>query len=65
VRSRLVALRNSGVGVLVISENLDELLGLSDRIAVMYEGRIIGTRAPPWRRDELGLLMGGRGHDSH
>jgi simple sugar transport system ATP-binding protein len=65
VRGQLIALRNSGVGVLVISEDLDELLGLADRIAVMYEGRIIGTRAPPWQRDELGLLIGGRGHDSH
>jgi simple sugar transport system ATP-binding protein len=63
VRSRLVALRNAGVAVLVISEDLDELLGLSDRIAVMYEGRILGTRSPPWSRDELGMLIGGRTDD--
>jgi general nucleoside transport system ATP-binding protein len=60
VRGALVGLRNKGVAVLVISEDLDELLGLADRIVVMYEGRIIGTRAPPWNRDELGMLMGGQ-----
>ena len=49
-----------GVGVLLISEDLDEVLALSDRIVVMYEGAIVGEadgRAADV--DELGLLMAG------
>jgi simple sugar transport system ATP-binding protein len=47
--------------VLLISEDLDELLTLSDRIAVMYEGRIMDT-FPAGEADEerIGLLMAGR-----
>ncbi|HEY2217910.1 MAG TPA: ABC transporter ATP-binding protein [Gaiellaceae bacterium] len=52
-----------GVGVLLISEDLDEILGLADRIAVMYEGAVVGVTA---RADasveEIGLQMAG-GHD--
>jgi ABC-type uncharacterized transport system ATPase subunit len=40
IRDRLVAARNRGAAVLLISEDLDEILELSDRIAVMSEGRI-------------------------
>jgi simple sugar transport system ATP-binding protein len=52
-----------GVAVLLISEDLDEILLLADRIAVMYEGAIVGetTRAEA-SVEELGLLMAG-GHD--
>ncbi len=50
----------SGVGVLLISEDLDELMTLSDRIAVMYEGRIVGeVDAETAVVDELGLMMAG------
>jgi len=54
-----------GVGVLVISEDLDEILALADRIAVMYEGGIVGERdATTASVEELGLLMaGGEGAD--
>jgi simple sugar transport system ATP-binding protein len=50
----------SGVGVLVISEDLDEIRALADRIAVMYEGAIVGERdARTATVEELGLLMAG------
>jgi simple sugar transport system ATP-binding protein len=49
-----------GVGVLLISEDLDEIRALADRIAVMYEGRIAGERdAASATVEELGLLMAG------
>jgi ABC-type uncharacterized transport system ATPase subunit len=49
-----------GVGVLLISEDLDEILTLADRIAVLYEGRVMATVAAEGAKpDELGLLMAG------
>jgi general nucleoside transport system ATP-binding protein len=49
-----------GVGVLLISEDLDEILALADRIAVMYEGAIVGERdARLATVEDLGLLMAG------
>ena len=49
-----------GVGVLMISEDLDEIRALADRIAVMYEGAIVGERdAETATVEELGLLMAG------
>ncbi len=49
-----------GVGVLLISEDLDEILALADRIAVMYEGALVGERdADSATVEELGLLMAG------
>jgi ABC-type uncharacterized transport system ATPase subunit len=49
-----------GVGVLLISEDLDEIRALADRIAVMYEGTIVGERdAVTATVEELGLLMAG------
>lgn len=60
VRRALLAQRERGCAVLLVSEDLDELLALSDRIAVMYEGRLVGempaVEATPER---LGLLMAG------
>jgi simple sugar transport system ATP-binding protein len=51
---------SSGVGVLLISEDLDEILALADRVAVMYEGRIVGERAAEDATvAEIGLLMAG------
>ena len=51
-----------GVAVLLISEDLDEILMLADRIAVMYEGAIAGERdARVATVEELGLLMAGGG----
>lgn len=60
VRQQLLEQRNRGAAVLLISEDLDEILALSDRIAVIYEGQIVGimpaVEATPER---LGLLMSG------
>jgi simple sugar transport system ATP-binding protein len=62
VRQLLVETAASGVGVLLISEDLDEILDLSDRIAVLYEGRVAGiVDRPDADATELGFLMGGGG----
>jgi simple sugar transport system ATP-binding protein len=60
VRTLLAEAADRGVGVLLLSEDLDEILSLSDRIAVIYEGRILAVvdRADA-DIEELGLLMGG------
>jgi ABC-type uncharacterized transport system ATPase subunit len=60
IHRRLVALRDAGKGVLVVSVELDEILALADRILVMHDGRIVGD-VPAARASEhaLGLLMAG------
>ena len=59
VHKQLVAQRDSGVAVLIVSSELDEIYALSDRIAVMYEGRIVGFCPPDTPEAELGLMMAG------
>lgn len=60
VREHLVAAANEGMGVLLISEDLDEILSLADRILVMYEGRIVDELpAEEADRERIGLTMGG------
>lgn len=60
VRNLLVKMRSSGKAVILISSDLDEILGLSDRFAVMYNGRFMGILEPDKVTDEeLGLMMGG------
>ncbi len=59
VHRRIVEARDNGVAVLIISAELDEVLALGDRIAVMYRGRIMGIVDPSVGREELGLLMAG------
>jgi simple sugar transport system ATP-binding protein len=50
-----------GVGVLLISSELDELIGVADRIVVMYRGRIVGEcKADPAERDRIGAMMAGQ-----
>jgi len=60
VHQRLLEQRREGTAILLISEDLDEILALSDRIAVIYEGQIMGiverAQATP---EQLGLLMAG------
>ncbi|MBO9123945.1 MULTISPECIES: ABC transporter ATP-binding protein [unclassified Rhizobium] len=57
----IVELRDAGAGIVLISEELEELLNLSDRIAVLYEGKIMGiVDNDKTDIDEIGLLMGGR-----
>lgn len=60
IHKRLIEQRADGVAVLVISEDLDEVLALADRVAVMYEGEILAVvdRADA-DREQLGLLMAG------
>lgn len=60
IRELLVQMRDEGKGVLLISADLDEIMELSDRIAVMYEGEFIGGgRAEELGREEIGMMMGG------
>ena len=60
VRSTILDKRDSGCAVLLISDDLDEVLLMSDRIAVIYEGRIMGVfEAAEADREPIGLLMGG------
>jgi simple sugar transport system ATP-binding protein len=63
IHSRIVAERDTGTPVLIISTELDEVVALADRIAVMYRGRIIGTVPGDTDRDVLGLMMAGIPHD--
>jgi simple sugar transport system ATP-binding protein len=63
IHGRLVAARNRGAAVLLVSEDLDELLKLSDRIVVMSEGRIVfSCDATSADRRTLGAHMGGHSH---
>jgi simple sugar transport system ATP-binding protein len=61
VRRQLLARRAAGTAILLISEDLDELLALADRVIVLYEGRVVGSMtARDADRDQLGMLMAGR-----
>jgi len=59
VHQRIIAERDSGRGVLLFSTELDEVIALADRIAVMYRGEIIAIVPADTPREELGLLMAG------
>ncbi len=59
VHKRIVATRDAGIPVIVVSTELDEVAALADRIAVMYRGRIIGIVPGDTPRDVLGLMMAG------
>jgi ABC-type uncharacterized transport system ATPase subunit len=60
VHQRLLEQRDQGAAILLISSELDEIRGLSDRIAVMFEGRIVATLdAASATEERLGLLMAG------
>jgi len=60
IHNRLLELRKSGTAVLLISEELEEILNLSDRVAVIYKGKILKTLpAPEATRQKLGILMAG------
>ncbi|HYO89601.1 MAG TPA: ATP-binding cassette domain-containing protein, partial [Candidatus Limnocylindrales bacterium] len=65
VHDQLLTLRESGIAVLLISADLDELLALSDRIAVLYAGRIVAQMAAnDAQREQLGLYMAGKTMDA-
>jgi len=59
VHTRIVAARDSGIPVIVVSTELDEVVTLADRIAVMYRGGIVGIVPGDTSRDVLGLMMAG------
>lgn len=60
IRSLLLQARNEGKGVLLVSADLDEVIQLSDRLGVMYEGRLLALKGTEeYTLEEIGLLMGG------
>jgi ABC-type uncharacterized transport system ATPase subunit len=63
VHEQLRAQRARGAAILLISTELDEVTALSDRVAVLYEGRLTGIVPPTTSRETLGLMMGGHGPD--
>ena len=61
MHARLIAERNEGVGILLVSLELEEILSLSDRILALFEGEIVGEFPPTVTEEELGIAMtGGR-----
>ena len=65
VHRRIIAERDAGVPVVIVSTELDEVVELADRIAVMYRGRVVGVVDAPADRDVLGLMMAGVPPESH
>jgi len=64
IHGQLVAQRDAGKAVLLVSLELDEVMNLSDRILVMYEGEIVGQLDPKQTTvQELGLYMAGAKRD--
>ncbi len=64
IHQSIVELRDQGKAILLVSVELDEILALSDRIAVMFDGRIMGERRPSETDEsELGLMMAGMTKD--
>ncbi len=60
IHQRLIRLRDAGAAILLVSVELDEIMALSDRILVMFDGRLMGERLPEaTNAQELGLLMAG------
>jgi simple sugar transport system ATP-binding protein len=60
IRSRLLEERARGHAVLLISEDLDEILSLSDRISVMYGGEVMGiVKAEDAKLEDIGMMMAG------
>jgi ABC-type uncharacterized transport system ATPase subunit len=59
IHKRIIEMRDQGKAVLLVSVELDEIRALSDRILVMFAGRVVGERLPDATEGELGLLMAG------
>ena len=60
IHQTLIDMRDAGVGVLLVSSELDEIMSVSDRIAVMYRGEIVDVLdARDANREHIGLLMAG------
>ena len=61
LHGRIVEERDKGRGVLLVSLELDEILSLSDRILVIYEGQIVGEHTGEVSEEEIGLeMLGGK-----
>jgi simple sugar transport system ATP-binding protein len=64
IHKRLIEQRDQNTAILMISEDLDEVFGVSDRVIVMYEGKIMGIVDPKTAsREEVGLMMAGVSQD--
>ena len=62
VQAQLIAARDAGAAVLLISDDLDEVMTLGDRVAVMHAGQLTAARpALEWSREAIGLAMAGVG----
>jgi ABC-type uncharacterized transport system ATPase subunit len=59
IHRRLLALKETGAAILLVSADLDEIRALADRILVMEGGRIAGSLGPAASERERGLLLGG------
>jgi simple sugar transport system ATP-binding protein len=59
IHGRIMHERGIGTAVLLVSSELDEVVALADRIAVMYRGRVVAVVSPDTPREEIGLLMAG------
>jgi general nucleoside transport system ATP-binding protein len=59
IHARIVTERDGGAGVLLVSSELDEVLALADRIAVMCRGKVLAVVPPDTPREKIGLLMAG------
>ena len=59
LHGRLVTERDRGTAVVIVSTELDEVVALADRVAVMYRGRLVGIVPPDTSREVLGLMMAG------
>ena len=59
IHRQLIAMRDAGKAILLVSVELDEIRSLSDRILVMFAGRVVGEREPDASEGELGLMMAG------
>jgi general nucleoside transport system ATP-binding protein len=65
LHKRIVAERDQGTPVMIISTELDEVMELADRIAVLYKGKLVGIVPAGTGRDVLGLMMAGIAPDEH
>ena len=59
IHKRIIEERDSGTAIVIVSTELDEIFALADRIAVMYDGRIVGIVGPDIAREDIGLMMAG------
>ncbi|TLP46249.1 ABC transporter ATP-binding protein [Cohaesibacter sp. CAU 1516] len=59
IHKRLIEMRDAGKAILLVSVELDEIRSLSDRVLVMFAGKVVGERPPTASEQELGLMMAG------